>query len=115
MLSILGRIKVPGTPWVAMAEPVPAELMEKVKAALRSEDWAGVWRLLPSTRYSVYIDGDVAGSSIQGRTRRPGDRMQPLCILHEKKIHDNFLGTHFCCSYRESVPPFFTASPPYLL
>jgi tRNA(Ile)-lysidine synthase len=115
LLSIPGRIEVPGTPWVAMAEPAPAELMEKVKAALRSEDWAGVWRLLPSTRYSVYIDGDVAGSSIQVRTRRPGDRMQPLGMLHEKKVQDIFVDTHIARAGRESVPLFYTASYPIWL
>ena len=115
LLSIPGHIEVPGTSWVAMAEPVPAELMEKVRAALRSEDWAGVWRLLPSTRYSIYIDSDVAGSSIQVRTRRPGDRMQPLGMLHEKKVQDIFVDTHIARAERESVPLFCTASHPIWL
>src|SRR5258708_36874827 len=95
-----------------MAEPVPAELMEKVKAALRSEDWAGVWRLLPSTRYSVYIDGDVAGSSIRVPTRRPGDRMQPLGMLHAEKVQAIFVVTHIDRAERQSVPPFYTSPNP---
>jgi tRNA(Ile)-lysidine synthase len=115
LLSIPGSIEVPGTPWVAMAEPVPAELMEKVRAALSSEDWAGVWRLLPSTRYSVYMDGDVTGSSIQVRTRRPGDRMQPLGMLHEKKVQDILVDAHIARAERESVPLFCTASHPIWL
>ena len=110
LLSIPGRVHVPGTPWTAVAEPAPAELMEKVRAALRLEDWPEVWRLLPSTRHAVYIDGNVAGSFLQVRTRQPGDRIQPLGMQQEKKVQDIFVDKHVARTERESVPIFFTAS-----
>ncbi len=110
LLPIPGRIEVPGTPWIAAAELVPAELMERVKDALRREDWSEVWRLLPLTRHAVYIDADVVGSFLEVRTRRPGDRMQPLGMQHEKKVQDIFVDKHVTRSERGSVPIFYTPS-----
>lgn len=104
LLPVPGHVEVPGTRWLAMAEPLPGELMEKVRAALCSEDWAQVWRLLPATRYSVYIDGDVAGSFLQVRTWRPGDRLQPLGMQHEKKVQDIFVDRHIARAERGTVP-----------
>jgi len=89
---------------------LPGELMGKVREALCSEDWEQVWRLLPATRYSVYIDGDVAGSFLQVRTRRPGDRLQPLGMQYEKKVQDIFVDRHIARAERGTVPVFFTAS-----
>ncbi len=109
-LPVPGRIRVPGTPWIATAEPVPAELMAEVREALRLEDWSEVWRLLPSTRHVVYVDADVAGSFLEVRTRRPGDRMQPLGMQHEKKMQDIFVDKHVARTDRGSIPIFFSAS-----
>lgn len=105
-----GRTRVPGTPWIATAEPVPAELMVEVREALRIEDWSEVWRLLPSTRHVVYVDADIAGSILEVRTRRPGDRMQPLGMQHEKKLQDIFVDKHVARTDRGSIPIFFSAS-----
>ncbi len=110
LLPIPGRIAVPGTPWIAKAELVPAELLEKVREALRLENWAVVWRLLPSTRHAVYVDADVVGSFLEVRTRRPGDRMQPLGMQHEKKVQDILVDKHISRTERESIPLFFTAA-----
>jgi tRNA(Ile)-lysidine synthase len=110
LLPVPGCIEVPGTPWIAVAEPVSAELMEKVRQALRLENWPEVWRLLPPARHAVYIDADVAGTLLQVRTRRPGDRMQPLGMQYEKKVQDIFVDKHIARRERESVPLFFTAS-----
>jgi len=110
LLPVPGRIEVPGTPWIAVAEMVPAELMEKVRQALRLENWSEVWRLLPPARHAVYIDGDAAGSFLQVRARRPGDRMQPLGMQYEKKVQDIFVDKHIARRERGSVPLFFTAS-----
>jgi tRNA(Ile)-lysidine synthase len=110
LLSIPGRIKVPGTPWIATAEPVPAELMKEVKEALRKEDWSEVWRLLPSTHLAVYVDAEVIGSHLEVRTRKPGDRMRPSGMQQEKKIQDIFVDKHVVRSDRGSIPLFFTTS-----
>src|SRR6266566_3008469 len=110
LLPIPGRIKVQGTPWIATAELAPAKLMAEVRDALRLEDWLEVWRLLPSTHQVVYVDADVAGAYLEVRTRKPGDRIRPLGMQHEKKIQDIFVDKHVARSDRGSTPIFFSAS-----
>ncbi len=84
--------------------------MAKVRDALRLEDWSEVWRLLPSTRHAVYVDADVAGSFLEVRRWKPGDRMQPLGMQHEKKMQNIFVDKYVVRSDRGSIPIFFTAS-----
>ncbi len=110
MLPIPGRIRVPGTSWIATAEPVSAKLMAEVRDALRQENWSEVWRLLPSTCQIVYVDADVIGSSLEVRTWKPGDRMQPLGMQHAKKMQDIFVDQHVARSDRGSIPIFFSAA-----
>ena len=110
LLRIPGHLKVPGTSWIATAEPVPVELMAEVRDALRQEDWSEVWRLLPSTRHAVYVDAGVTGSFLEIRTRKPGDRMRPLGMQYEKKMQDIFVDKHVARPDRGSTPIFFTAS-----
>ena len=109
-MCVPGRIKVPGTPWIATAEQVPTALMSEVRKALLLEDWSEVWRLLPSTRHVVYVDAGVAGSFLEVRTGRPGDRMQPLGMQHDKKMQDIFVDKQVARSDRKSTPIFFSAS-----
>jgi tRNA(Ile)-lysidine synthase len=108
LLPIPGRTRVPGTSWIATAEPAPAKLMAEVRDALRRQNWSEVWRLLPSTRQIVYVDADVVGSSLEVRTWQAGDRMQPLGMQHEKKMQDIFVDQHVARSDRRSVPIFFS-------
>src|SRR5258708_35274419 len=56
LLAIRGRIEVPGTPWTATADLVPAELMERVREARHREDWPEVCRLRPPTCHMAYDD-----------------------------------------------------------
>jgi tRNA(Ile)-lysidine synthase len=109
-LRVPGHVRVPGTCWLATAEQVPGELMSEVREALRLEDWSEVWRLLPATRHVVYVDAEVAGSLLEVRTRRPGDRMQPLGMQNEKKIQDIFVDKHVARTDRRSTPIFCNAS-----
>ena len=110
MLPIPGQVEVPGTSWIAMAEDLPEELAEAVKYALRREDWPEVWRLLPSNRNTVYLDRDVVGSCMWVRTRRPGDRIQPLGMAHEKKVQDVLVDNHIPRTERAYIPLFFSTS-----
>jgi tRNA(Ile)-lysidine synthase len=109
-LPIPGRTRVLGTPWIATAEPVTAELTIKVREALRHEDWPEVWRLLPATHSVAYVDAVVVGSSLEVRTRKPGDRMRPLGMQHEKKLQDIFVDKHVARSDRGSIPLFFSSA-----
>jgi tRNA(Ile)-lysidine synthase len=110
VLSIPGEVAVPGTGWIARAEMLAGDMLEKVKDALRREDWPEVWQLLPASRYAVYIDADSAGKTLQVRTRRPGDRLQPLGMRHEKKVQDILVDEHIARTERDAIPLFFSAA-----
>ncbi len=109
-LSIPGEVAVPGTAWIARAEMLTGILLEKVKDALRREDWPEVWHLLPASRYAVFIDAASVGAWLRARTRRPGDRLQPLGMLHEKKVQDILVDKRIARPVRDSIPLFFSAS-----
>jgi tRNA(Ile)-lysidine synthase len=109
-LSIPGEVAVPGTAWIARAEMLTGILLEKVKDALRREDWPEVWHLLPASRYAVYIDAARVGAWLRARTRRPGDRLQPSGMLHEKKVQDILVDKRIARPVRDSIPLFFSAS-----
>ncbi len=109
-LSIPGCVVVPGTPWIAVAEPVSGDVLQTIREALRREDWNAVWRLLVSDRYVVYIDSTGIGNTLRVRTRRAGDRMRPLGMAHEKKIQDVLVDKHIARAEREQIPLFFSAT-----
>jgi tRNA(Ile)-lysidine synthase len=110
VLSIPGEVGVPGTGWIARAEMLAGAVLEKVKDALRREDWPRVWQLLPASRYAVYIDAASVGKELRARTRHPGDRLQPLGMLHEKKVQDILVDKHIARTERDAIPLFFSAS-----
>lgn len=110
LLPVPGAVAVPGTPWIAVAEIVADDTTRQVQQALNSENWAEVWRLLPPVRHAVYVDGAVAESSLLVRTRRPGDRMQPLGMLDEKKVQDILVDKRVARSNRAAIPLFFSTS-----
>jgi len=109
-LSIPGEVAIPGTTWIARAEILTGKLLAKVKDALRREDWPEVWHLLPASRYAVYIDASSVGNVLHARTRRPGDRLQPLGMHHEKKVQDILVDKRIARPARNSIPLFFSAS-----
>jgi tRNA(Ile)-lysidine synthase len=107
VLSIPGVQAIPGTPWIAEARWLDEDATEEVRLALRAEDWDNVWRILHSTRYVVYIDGDRAGETLCVRTRLPGDRIQPLGMQYEKKVQDVLVNRHIPRVERDQLPLFF--------
>jgi tRNA(Ile)-lysidine synthase len=109
-LPIPGRVAVPGTSWVAVAEVLPDELLHSVREALGREEWPKVWRLLPSTRYAIYIDAEIVGPSLEVRTRRAGDRIRPLGMAQEKKVKDMLIDKHIPRAERDHIPLFFSPS-----
>jgi tRNA(Ile)-lysidine synthase len=109
-LPLPGRAGIEGTSWTAAAEFVTGECLYEVRQALQDEDWSRVWRLLPPVRHSVYIDAEGVGAHLLVRTRRPGDRIQPLGMVHEKKVQDVLVDTHVARAERASLPLFFSAS-----
>lgn len=109
-LPVPGSVEVAGTSWLITAEIVPEQIMREVRRALQDEDWPVVWRLLPSNRHTVYVDGDATGPYLRVRTRRPGDRMRPLGMARDKKVQDILVDNHIARSDRESIPLIFSPS-----
>ena len=109
-MPVPGRTEVEGTPWVAVAEIVAGERVQEVRQALLREDWPEVWRLLPSTRHTVYIDAGSVGAFLWVRTRRPADRIRPLGMAQEKKVQDVLVNAHIPRAERATIPLFFSTS-----
>lgn len=115
VLTVPGSVAVAGTSWIARADLLPAALQEQVQRALQGNAWSEVWHLLPVTATTVYVDADrlcdndeVSGPlSLRVRTRRAGDRIQPLGMAHEKKVQDILVDKHIPRSERASIPLFF--------
>lgn len=114
ILPIPGEAVVPGGKWLAKAELLEGEKLERVRQALQREDWQAVWQYLPVSRYVVYIDTAGIGEGLLVRARRPGDRMQPLGMAREKKVQDILVDAHIPQAERASIPLFFSKpAPPY--
>jgi tRNA(Ile)-lysidine synthase len=118
LLSVSGCVIVPSTSWLACADLLADDLLQQVYPALRRAEWATVWHLLPTDQHQVYVDADrlehgpIYRSQMQlsVRTRRHGDRMQPLGMAHEKKIQDILVDKHVPRAQRSQIPLFFSAT-----
>ncbi|MHB8600981.1 MAG: tRNA lysidine(34) synthetase TilS [Ktedonobacteraceae bacterium] len=109
MLPIPGRVALKGIPWLATTDIIHADMMQKVLPVLEREDWPEVWRFLPPDRHTVYIDGDTIDAVLAVRFRRPGDRIHPLGMAHEKKVQDILVDKHIARAERGTIPLFFSA------
>ncbi|GLV58420.1 tRNA(Ile)-lysidine synthase [Dictyobacter sp. S3.2.2.5] len=114
-LSLSASITVPGTPWTALAEWVADSITQQVQDALRCQDWSTVWYLLPTTPHTVYVDadtltGDIAAPDLRVRTRRDGDRIQPLGMKQEKKVKEILIDRHIPREERAQLPLFFSGT-----
>jgi tRNA(Ile)-lysidine synthase len=83
-------------------------MLQTAREALQREDWGTVWRVLVSDRYGVYIDAAGSGNILKIRTRHPGDRMQVLGMIQEKKVQDILVDRHIARAEREQIPLFFS-------
>ena len=111
ILPIPGTVQVPGTFWQARAEIVPEQRAIQIRQALQQENRAEIRRLLASVdQHSVFINGNALDSQILVRTRRPGDRIQPLGMSAEKKVKDILIDAHVPRAARASIPLFFSKS-----
>jgi tRNA(Ile)-lysidine synthase len=108
ILPIPGCVVVPGTSWLAIAEIISGSMLQTARDALQHEDWRAVWRILASDRYGVYIDAASNNGAVRVRTRRVGDRMQPLGMVQEKKIQDILVDRHVPRAERDQIPLFFS-------
>jgi tRNA(Ile)-lysidine synthase len=87
----------------ALAFPVPGE------GAL------GAWRFraanepLPGALMVAEVDAAAAGSVLTVRSRRTGDRFQPLGLSGTKKLKDYFTDAHVARGERDAIPIFEAA------
>lgn len=107
VLPVPGSVEVPGTQWRAIAEIVPDDVTQAVSQAIKRDDWAQVWQLLPANQHTVYLDSDTFTAPLSVRTRRPGDRMRPLGMAHEKKVQDILVNAHIARAERDTIPLIF--------
>jgi len=98
-------LTVPGVtswgPWLIEAEltavGVPACLPD------RQADQAGA-ETPPADPWQAWLDADVTGEDLRVRSRRPGDRFQPLGLAGEKKLQDFFVDARIPRAQRDAVP-----------
>ncbi len=74
----------------------------------------GGWKIntslveLPSNisddNYTAYLDADLIKGQLRVRTRRPGDRFQPLGMKEEKKVGQFMIDARVPKSWRDRVP-----------
>ncbi len=107
-LHVPGRIILQGTPWTAVAELPSAETTQSIREFLRHQN--GQSAILPATAYSVYLDAAYVGSLLRIRSRRPGDVLRPLGMMHEKKVQDILIDKHIPRDQRDTLPLFFNAN-----
>ena len=53
---------------------------------------------------TAYIDPDVYGNDLTVRTRKPGDRFQPLGMSLPKKLQDFMVDAHIPKAWRDRIP-----------
>lgn len=104
-LPLPGAVQVPGTSWLARADIVPASLHAAIKQALHQEYRTSI---ISADPHSVYIDGSSLSGPLFVRTKRPGDRIQPLGMQTEKKVQDIFVDQHVPRAVRATLPLFFS-------
>ncbi len=110
ILAIPGTVQVPGTIWQARAEIVCEPLATQIRQAVQQGDQTRIRQLLASAdQQSVYIDGEALGSQLLVRTRRPGDRIQPLGMSAEKKVKNILIDTRVPRAARAHIPLFFSS------
>jgi tRNA(Ile)-lysidine synthase len=107
ILPIPGRVAIPGTPWMAVAEMVPDGEVQEIKQAILRRV---ALQKEAITQYAVHIDADCLGDTLLVRTRRAGDRIRPLGMAQEKKVQDILVDKHIARAERMHIPLFFSAS-----
>jgi tRNA(Ile)-lysidine synthase len=58
----------------------------------------------PTDPWQAWLDADVTGQDLRVRSRRPGDRFQPLGLTGEKKLQDFFVDARVPRAERDAVP-----------
>ncbi|MBA7600546.1 tRNA(Ile)-lysidine synthase [subsurface metagenome] len=68
---------------------------------------------LPNNLFTAYFDLDKAGNKLTVRTRKPGDRFQPLGMSQPKKLNEFMIDSKIPHAWRERIP--VVCSPQHIL
>ncbi len=63
--------------------------------------------------FTAYFDLDKAGNKLTVRTRKPGDRFQPLGMSQPKKLNEFMIDSKIPHAWRERIP--IVCSPEHIL
>jgi len=88
-IKIPGETKLPG--WL-----VEAEIIEPEQISEERND------------STAYLDLDRAGSELEVRQRKPGDRFQPLGLAQPKKLNEFMIDTKIPRSWRRRIPVVYS-------
>ncbi len=110
-LKIPGETQLPG--WC-----IEATIIDQKEAVKKDEDLTpsrgsvkGV-RLIDND-FIAYFDLDKAGNKLTVRTRKPGDRFQPLGMSQPKKLNEFMIDSKIPQAWRERIP--VVCSPKHIL
>jgi tRNA(Ile)-lysidine synthase len=112
-LTVPGAVELPGIGWRVRAwlSDGPPGLGDGVGDAANPEqpqlpaaEWAGTLADTHRSETRAYLDAEAAGTDLQVRTWRPGDRFRPLGMAHEKKLQDYFADAKVPADVRRRVP-----------
>ena len=63
--------------------------------------------------FTAYFDLDKAGNKLTVRTRKPGDKFQPLGMSQSKKLNEFMIDSKIPHAWRERIP--IVCSPEHIL
>jgi len=89
---------IPGTPWCIRTELLPADA-PAAQPRQRSSPGA-----LDAPEPVALLDHDALGAGLSVRTRRPGDRFQPLGLTSAKKLQDFMVDARIPRRLRDTIP-----------
>ena len=106
-------------PYPPLAWEYPVSLPESSGevAVTRLEGWKitmqmvtapGPEQIAQAPSLAAYLGREALGRGLQVRSRRPGDRFQPLGMTHTKKLQDFFTDARIPESWRDRVPLLVT-------
>jgi tRNA(Ile)-lysidine synthase len=92
--------------------PLNLPTSETQIAVTEVQGWRVTAQVFPSSQnqplsgdaFTAYLDLDSLGKEIYVRSRRPGDRFQPLGMQHQKKLQDFFTDARVPRGWRDRVP-----------
>ncbi len=117
--DVPGELVVPELGWRLRAwiSDLPAGLdpSETPRSPVDAVSHAGLAGDLARSELRAYVDAGIAGLRLRVRTWRPGDRLRPLGMTHDKKVQDIFADAKVPRGLRHRLPLVYGESGPIWL